>query len=80
MVEDYSHPVMIHSTGEHLELDVFIEELKLVFEFQGKQHYSPVYWRSDVEAQKRRDKEKRGICLQVLSCISIHHSEWNHVD
>lgn len=66
IVEDYKHLKMMHSTGQPVELDVFVEELKLGFEFQGPQHYKPMYGMNiDLEAQKNSDKEKRELCKQV---------------
>src|SRR5688572_26691703 len=57
---------MIHSSGHLMELDVFVEDLKLAFEYQGEQHYKPVYHMGgDFETQKTIDKEKREACKQV---------------
>ena len=67
MEEDYKHPKMFHSTGRHVELDVYIESLKLAFEYQGEQHYRPIYGMgTNYEGQQRRDEEKREACIQVL--------------
>ena len=72
MEEDYRHPEMEHSSGLPMELDVYVEKLKLAFEYQGKQHYTPVYWMGrDFAAQKRRDKEKQEACEAVTQ---IQHS------
>ena len=67
MEEDYKHPKMFHSTGCHVELDVYIESLKLAFEYQGEQHYRPIHGMgTNYEGQQIRDEEKREACIQVL--------------
>jgi len=51
-----------------LQLDGFCEELKLAFEYQGKQHYEyPNYYhktKKQFEAQKYRDKIKKNLCKE----------------
>ena len=71
--EDFKHPHMIHpSSRKTMELDVYIEELKLAVEYQGQQHYKPVYgMNADFELQQTRDKEKREACKQVNSIYCI---------
>lgn len=51
-------------SGELLELDRFYPVEKVAFEFNGTQHYVPTreYARKEVEAQRKRDAEKRRIC------------------
>lgn len=54
-------------TGHPLELDCYNEELRLAFEYQGRQHYEPVTFFGGEEAHKkilRRDNTKRRICEQ----------------
>ena len=66
--ENYKHPNMMHSTDHCMELDVYIETLKLASEYQGEQHHKPIYGMgTDFEAQQRRDGEKRRACKQVLT-------------
>lgn len=48
-----------------MQLDVYIEELRLAVEYQGEQHYKPSYWNTtDVATQQMRDREKRNACEQ----------------
>jgi len=49
-----------------MEFDVFVEDLKLAVEYQGIQHYKPLYHQSaDLECQMKRDEEKRQNCKKV---------------
>lgn len=54
--------------GKRLELDGYCDELKIAFEYQGKQHYSFIkYLHKQPEthkAQKRRDDQKRSLCKE----------------
>lgn len=50
-----------------LELDGYNDELKLAFEYQGEQHYKPVFhyqtWDSVMKTQER-DRRKKKLCKQ----------------
>ena len=53
-----------------MQLDVYIEKLKLAVEYQGEQHYRAIYWVGpDLEALQRRDREKRLMCLKVTKIV-----------
>lgn len=61
-----------------LELDIYIEELKVGIEYQGIQHYKPVkHWggKAGLERGKARDKRKREICEQEK--VSLIYFEYN---
>lgn len=80
--EEYKHPKMIHnSSGKPMELDLFIENLKLAIEYQGAQHYRPLYGMgSDLSSQKTRDSEKISACKQVKYYDHQQFTERNHFD
>jgi len=49
-----------------MQIDIFIESIKLAVEYQGEQHYRAVYWvGTDFATQRTRDEEKRRACKQV---------------
>ena len=74
MEEDYKHPKMIHSTGAFMQLDVYIEALRLAVEYQGIQHYQPIYFTGrDFEVQRAIDAEKRQACEQVLFTVDVNN-------
>lgn len=50
---------------DHLRADIYIEELNLVIEYQGQQHFKPIDFMGGVEALKKtkeRDQEKAELC------------------
>lgn len=57
---------VIHQCGiEHLIADIYIEELKLVIEYQGEQHFIPIsHWGGEdgLKKTQERDKEKAELC------------------
>ncbi len=62
-----------------LELDVFCAELNLAFEYQGKQHYSPIEaWggQEAFEQLKERDQKKKDLCEKHgISLIEVAYNE-----
>jgi hypothetical protein len=64
---------------EKLELDIFIEDLKIGIEYQGIQHFEPVdYWGGNeaFERGQERDKRKRKLCSQnQITLVCFNHNE-----
>lgn len=64
---------------EGLELDIYIEELKVGIEYQGIQHYKPVkHWggKEALERGKARDKKKKQLCIdQKIKLIYFEYDE-----
>jgi len=62
-----------------LELDIYIEDLKVGIEYQGIQHYKPVKHWGGEEALKKvqgRDKKKRKICDELnIPIVYFEHDE-----
>ncbi|WP_245796270.1 hypothetical protein [Domibacillus antri] len=62
----YPNYIVIHQYPlDHLKADIFIEELNLVIEYQGEQHFKPIAFMGGEKAfenTKARDKEKAELC------------------
>jgi hypothetical protein len=64
--EDYEHPKLLYSSGHFMQVDVYVEPLRVAFEYQGAQHYRPLYFiSSDLSIVKARDAEKKKACQEV---------------
>ena len=68
-----------NSIGNRLELDGYCAELKIAFEYQGRQHFEIGFFGStqlELDAQKSRDAEKKEICeANGVQLFIIHFSE-----
>ena len=64
---------------EGLELDIFLPEKKLAFEYQGIQHFKPVkHWGGEeqLKKQKEHDMRKKEICKREgIKLICINYDE-----
>ena len=70
MEEEYKLPKIKHESGNSMELDAYIREIKLGVEYQGQQHFKPVYgMTTDFATQKRRDEEKQKTCKEVVISV-----------
>ena len=41
--EDYRQGEITFDSGHRMEMDVFVPDLKLAFEYQGQQHFNDLY-------------------------------------
>ncbi len=62
--ENYLHEELRFKSGHKMELDLFIPNLNLAFEYQGEQHYYDVYAMGPQWQYSMRDEEKRHSCHQ----------------
>lgn len=64
---------------EGLELDVYVPELRLGFEYQGQQHSHPIKaWggKTALEALQERDRKKANLCrLNGIHLVEVMYSE-----
>ncbi|MBK8353740.1 MAG: hypothetical protein IPL21_19445 [Saprospirales bacterium] len=62
-----------------LELDIYIEEIKVAIEYQGIQHFQPVkHWGGEeaFQKQKMRDKKKKKLCkAEGIKLVYFYHDE-----
>lgn len=62
-----------------LELDIFVPDLKIGFEYQGQQHFHPVMmWggKESLKATQARDQHKRELCRHAeVQLVAIDYTE-----
>ncbi len=75
---NYRHPSLLSqykrkkANLQKMELDIYLPQYQLAFEYQGEHHYKDhfLYWIS--ELQKTKDNEKRQMCLSLgITLIEI---------
>lgn len=70
-----AHPVWANG----LELDIFYPEFDLAIEFQGHQHFSPVFGRREFKIQRYNDRQKVIFCEQNgVLLVRIQTAELKH--
>ena len=47
-----------------MELDIYLPQEKLAFEYQGEQHFYDCYFLGSKWSQQQRDNEKRQACIE----------------
>jgi len=65
-----------------LELDLYYPDAKVAFEFQGDQHFVPIYGRDALEKRWAYDAEKGRICLArgiALVRVDASDLEWHRL-
>eukprot|EP01127_Copromyxa_protea_P011527 TRINITY_DN2901_c0_g2_i3.p1 TRINITY_DN2901_c0_g2~~TRINITY_DN2901_c0_g2_i3.p1 ORF type:complete len:393 (-),score=41.56 TRINITY_DN2901_c0_g2_i3:26-1204(-) len=64
ILEDHKHPdLKFRNSGRKMELDIFLPEMNLAFEYQGHQHFHSSKKFGSVDTRRVRDEEKRKACL-----------------
>ena len=78
IMEDYMHPNIIwEKTGRSLQLDIYIPDKMLAFEYQGKQHFTTVSLFSSAQDRLNVDKYKLKRCNELgITLIQIPYW-WN---
>ena len=76
---DYKHPDLVFdNSNARMELDIWVPELSIAFEYQGFQHFESVsFWGGDVAFEKlrARDQEKKATCEEKgIHLIEIDNS------
>jgi len=66
VIEDFHHVDIKRNSGVFMELDIYLPEKNLAFEFQGEQHYKeiPSAGFSNFQVREECDREKMELCFE----------------
>jgi hypothetical protein len=64
--QNYRNHDIRFASGKFMELDIYVPELKLAFEYQGEQHYGFHRHYGPSKEQVERDKIKKEVSLTVI--------------
>ena len=79
--EEYKHYGLRFDNGYLTQLDIFIPELSLAFEYQGQQHFYDIYCFSSHSEYLRRDRQKQRACyLKGITLIEVPYWWDNQLD
>jgi uncharacterized Zn-finger protein len=60
---DFWHPQLrFKKSNRKMQLDIFIPHINVAIEYQGEQHFFPIYGKNKLKNLKKLDKEKRIAC------------------
>jgi len=78
IVEKYTSKSLEYLSTKHaIELDIFIRDKKVAFEYQGEQHYFDLAVFGDQEETAQRDAERRVACIALnITLIDVPYW-WN---
>jgi hypothetical protein len=65
VLEDYHHADILFKSGRPIQLDIYLPEKKLAFEYQGEHHFQDIYSLGPRYVHAERDQEKRLACKQA---------------
>jgi hypothetical protein len=51
-------------SGAIVELDIYLPQIKLAFEYQGEQHFYDIHFLGSKWSQQQRDNEKKQLCIE----------------
>jgi hypothetical protein len=74
ILEDFNHPKLTYrATSKPMQLDLYLPELSMAFEYQGIQHYEDFYVFGTLSrVYEERDQEKRRACAKAnITLIEI---------
>jgi hypothetical protein len=75
---NYRHPRLLHSkSGRQMELDVYYKDLRLGFEYQGRQHFKDSFNQGGFQRQTHRDREKQAQCKRLSITLIQVPFWWN---
>lgn len=77
IIEEYFEFISRES-GIALELDIFLPEIKLAFEYNGEQHYKEIPAFGSAELYKTRDMEKKILCTKNNIHLIIIPYTWDN--
>lgn len=72
VLEEHRHEDLRFDSGQPMQLDVFVPELKLAFEYQGEQHYQTIHsWGSHEDILFRDEQKRQGCARHGINLIEV---------
>jgi hypothetical protein len=74
IIENYKDSKFQRVNGTIIELDIYLPEEKLAFEYQGQHHFYDIHYLGSKWSQQQRDNEKKQRCIENgITLIEIFH-------